>query len=434
MLHILQQLVFIAILGTIAYFVAKKARHIYQNIRKGKPLNRTDKPAERFKNMLLLAFGQKKMFRNLTPALLHLCVYVAFVITQIELIEIIIDGVFGVHRFFYPGLGSFYTFIISFIEILSVLAFIATVAFLSRRNLLKLPRFNMKELTGWPMKDANLILIGEIILITGIFSMNTADMQLHQGEYGFVVSRWLMPLFAGLSESTLHIIERFGWWLHILTVFGFLLYLPYSKHLHIVLAFPNAYFADLSNTKGEMSNMPRITQEIKFMLNPEEMTEAPPAEAERFGAKDVYDLTWKSLLDAYSCTECGRCTAACPANLTGKLLSPRKIMMDTRDRLEEIADSKKQNGADFDDGKSLLHDYISAEELRACTTCNACVEECPVSINPLNIILELRRYLILEESNSPDEWNKMFSSVESNGAVWQLPADHRLNWIDELSQ
>jgi heterodisulfide reductase subunit C len=434
MLQILQQLIFIAILGTVAYFVGLKARQIYQNIRMGKPLDRTDQPAKRLKNMLLLALGQKKMFRNLTPALLHLCVYVAFLITQIELIEIIIDGVFGAHRFFYPYLGGVYTFIISFIEILSVLAFVATVAFLSRRNLLKLPRFTMKELSGWPMKDANLILLGEIVLIVGIFSMNTADMQLHQGEYGFAVSQWLMPFFAGLSDAALHGIERFGWWLHILTVLGFLMYLPYSKHLHIVLAFPNAYFADLSDTKGKMSNMPRITQEINLMLNPEAMIDAPPAEAERFGAKDVEDLTWKNLLDAYACTECGRCTAACPANITGKLLSPRKIMMDTRDRLEEVSLSKQKNGAGFDDGKSLLHDYISPEELRACTTCNACVEECPVSISPLNIILELRRYLILEEANSPDEWNKMFTSVESNGAVWQLPADNRMNWIQDLEK
>lgn len=431
----LQQLIFIVILAVVGYFVWKKARQIYQSISMGKPENRTDQPAQRLKNMLLLAFGQKKMFRNLTPALLHLCVYVAFVITQIELIEIITDGVFGVHRFFRPYLGGFYTFIISFIEVLSVLALVATLAFLSRRNLLKLPRFTMKELAGWPMKDANLILIGEIVLVTGIFSMNTADMQLHQGEYGFLVSGMLMPLLSGFSETALHIIERFGWWLHILTVFGFLLYLPYSKHLHIMLAFPNAYFADLSNTKGKMTNMPRITQEINLMLNPAAATDAPPpAENERFGAKDVQDLSWKSLLDAYACTECGRCTAACPANITGKMLSPRKIMMATRDRMEDIAKAKEQNGPDFDDGKTLLHNYITPEELRACTTCNACVEECPVSINPLNIILELRRCLILEESNSPDEWNKMFNGVESNGAVWQLPAEQRLTWIQELEQ
>ncbi|HRI27843.1 MAG TPA: 4Fe-4S dicluster domain-containing protein [Chitinophagales bacterium] len=431
----LQQIIFIAVLAVVGYIVWKKARQIYQSISMGKPENRTDQPEQRLKNMLLLAFGQKKMFRNLTPAFLHLCVYVAFVITQIELIEIITDGVFGVHRFFRPFLGGFYTFIISFIEVLSVLALVATLAFLSRRNLLRLPRFTMKELAGWPMKDANLILIGEIVLITGIFSMNTADMQLHQGEYGFLVSGMLMPLLSGFSETSLHVIERFGWWLHILTVFGFLLYLPYSKHLHIVLAFPNAYFADLSNTKGKMTNMPRITQEINLMLNPSAATDAPPpAENERFGAKDIQDLSWKSLLDAYACTECGRCTAACPANITGKMLSPRKIMMATRDRMEDIAKAKEQNGPDFDDGKTLLHDYITPEELRACTTCNACVEECPVSISPLNIILELRRCLILEESNSPDEWNKMFNGVESNGAVWQLPAEQRLTWIQELEQ
>ncbi|OWY21739.1 (Fe-S)-binding protein [Sphingobacteriales bacterium UPWRP_1] len=430
---LVQQLLFLIVLGITGYLVSRKAREIYRNIRLGKPDDRTNEPGKRLRNMLLLAFGQKKMFQNLTPALLHLCVYVAFLITQIELIEIFVDGAFGTHRFFYPYLGGLYTFIISFIEILSVLAFVATIAFLSRRNLLKLPRFTMKELAGWPMLDANLILIGEIILIIGIFSMNTADMTLHHGEYGFAVSQWLMPLFAGFSDGTLHLLERFGWWLHILTVFGFLAYLPYSKHLHILLAFPNSYFADLTSPSGKITNMPRITQEINLMLNPSSVADAPPAaENERFGAKDVQDLSWKNLLDAYSCTECGRCTAACPANQTGKKLSPRKIMMDTRDRLEELGQHLNKNGQDVPDGKSLLHDYISPEELRACTTCNACVQECPVSINPLNIIIELRRYLILEEANSPDEWNKMFNNVEHSGAVWQLPADKRITWIQEI--
>lgn len=432
MLVIIQQILFIAIAGGAFWFFYRKAKEIYAMIQLGKPENRTDNPSARLKNTLLLAFGQKKMFRNMIPAVLHLFIYTAFVITQIELIEIFIDGASGIHRFFWNvlPLGGFYTFVISVIEVLSVLAFVATLAFLYRRNLLKVPRFWSREMVKWPRTDANLILLGEILLITGIFSMNSADMALHSNEYGFAVSRFLAPLWDGTSHDTLHIVERLGWWLHCLVVFGFMAYLPYSKHLHIFLAFPNAYFADLNSTKGQMSHMPRIEQEIRLMLG--QAVENPDEQTVRFGAKDVQDLSWKSLLDAWSCTECGRCTAVCPANQTGKLLSPRKIMMDTRDRMEDIIAGKKQHGPDFDDQKSLLHDYISVEELRACTTCNACVQECPVSINPLNIILELRRYLILEESNSPEEWNLMFNNTETNGAVWKMSAMDRANWTADV--
>lgn len=432
MATILQQIVFVAFFAWAAWFFSRKIRAIVGTIQWGKPDNRLDNPSARLKNMLLLALGQKKMFRNWTPAILHLFIYVAFIITQIELIEIVIDGTAGIHRFFWNvvPLGGFYTFVISFIEILSVLALVATIAFLARRNLLKVPRFWSREMTAAPRNDANLILLGEILLITGIFTMNTADMSLHNGEYGFVVSGLLMPLLYGLGETTLHILERFGWWLHISVVLGFLVYLPYSKHLHILLAFPNAYFADLDSTKGRMKHMPRIEQEIRLMLG--QPVETPDEQPVRFGAKDVEDLSWKSLLDAWSCTECGRCTAACPASQTGKLLSPRKIMMDTRDRMEHKIAFRQQNGADADDGKSLLNDYITVEELRACTTCNACVEECPVSINPLNIILDLRRHLILEDSNSAEEWNLMFNNVETNGAVWKMPATDRANWIAEI--
>ncbi len=437
MLSLFQQALFMVITFFAFYFCYSKYKEIYDNISQGKAEDRNDNPKQRLKNMLLLAFGQKKMFRNWIPAVLHLAIYLAFVITQIELIEIFIDGLTGIHRFFWSviPLGGFYTFMISTIELLSVFAFIATLAFLARRNLLKIPRFHMDEMTGWPKLDGNLILYGEIALLIGIFSMNTADMVLHNGEYGFLVSGWLMPIFNGFSDGLLQVIERLGWWLHILVVLAFLNYLPYSKHLHILLAFPNAYFGDLDDTvKGEMKNMPRITEEIKLMMNPDAPMpeEDPNAELAAFGAKDVEDLTWKSLLDAYTCTECGRCSAACPASQTGKKLSPRRIMMATRDRMEDKAKNKELHGEEHDDGKSLLHDYITVEELRACTTCNACVQECPVSINPLNIILDLRRYLILDEANSPEEWNLMFGNMENNGAVWQFAATDRDKWTQEL--
>jgi heterodisulfide reductase subunit C len=432
MATILQQLIFVLLFAFSVRFFSRHIRNIIDIIQEGKPENRSDKPQERLKNMLLLAFGQKKMFRNWLPAVLHFFIYAAFVITQIELLEIIIDGTTGIHRFFWNivPLGGLYTFIISFIEILSVLALVATITFLSRRNLLKIPRFWSREMTAKPRNDANLILLGELTLIIGIFTMNTADMTLHHGEYGFAISQFLMPLFANFSENTLHFLERFGWWLHLLTVLGFMCYLPYSKHLHILFAFPNAYFANLDSTKGRMTHMPRIEQEIRLMLG--QPVENPDEQPVKFGAKDVQDLSWKSLLDAWSCTECGRCTAVCPAAQTGKLLSPRKIMMDTRDRMEDQIKFRQQNGKDAQDNKSLLNDYISVEELRACTTCNACVEECPVSINPLDIILDLRRHLILEDSNSAEEWNLMFNNIETNGAVWKMPATDRANWTSEV--
>jgi ferredoxin len=362
------------------------------------------------------------------------------VITQIELIEIFMDGAFGTHRILYHTFHEnsifnfIYTTTISFIEIGSILAFIATIAFLARRNLLKLPRFTKPEMMGWPTKDANLILIFEIYLITCIFSMNIADQAMYMNEnghgYGFLVSGFLAPMFQNLPHTVLEIWERLGWWGHIIGVFGFMIYLPHSKHLHILLAFPNTYLAKLT-PNGQLSNLEAVTKEIKIMMNPDTAF-AAPAEADvapvKFGAKDVFDLSQKSLLDAYTCTECGRCTSACPANQTGKKLSPRKIMMDTRDRLEEVGRNIDANAGKFvDDSRSLL-DYISVEELRACTTCNACVQECPVLINPLDIIMELRRHLILEESNSPDEWNGMFANIENNSAPWQFSQQDRLKW------
>lgn len=386
--------------------------------------------------MLLVAFGQKKMFKNMLPAVLHLFIYVAFVITQIELIEIMVDGLSGSHRFFAPHLGGFYTFIISFIEVLSVLAFVATLSFLARRNLLRVPRFWKPEMKGWPFRDANLILLGEIILIVGIFSMNGADKVLqtrgleHYHPTGaFAVSSWLGPaLFGSMGNAALVVVERFGWWLHILTVFGFLCYLPYSKHLHILLAFPNTWFAR-QTPKGEMTNMPDVQRAVRQMMGLDEPDADASGELPEFGANDVFSLSWKNLLDAYSCTECGRCTAACPANLTGKKLSPRKVMMDVRDRAEEVSLALEKNPApttEYNDGKTLF-DRITPEELHACTTCNACVEACPVLINPLDIILKMRRYEILTLSAGPNEWLPMFNAIENNGAAWAM-SEARDGW------
>lgn len=412
---------------------------VRSNIRLGRDIERTDNKKERWKTMLLVAFGQKKMFTRPIPALLHFAIYAAFVITQIELIEIIVDGVFGTHRFFHESLGGFYTFIISFIEILSVLALIATIAFLSRRNLLKLPRLNMKEMNGWPKMDANMILFMELILVSCIFTMNGADEVMHKmatGEsYGFSISSFMGPLFFdGMSMESLHTLERIGWWGHIFMVFAFLNYLPYSKHFHILLAFPNTYYSNLEK-KGKFTNMESVTTEVKLMMDPTADPFAAPAEGaaepQRFGAKDVTDLTWKNLMDSYTCTECGRCTSSCPANVTGKLLSPRKIMMDTRDRLTEVGDNMRKHGKDYDDGKSLLGDYITEEELWACTSCNACVQECPVNIDPLSIIVDLRRYLVMEESKVPTELTGMLTNIENNGAPWQFSPTDRLKWADE---
>jgi heterodisulfide reductase subunit C len=435
----------VLLIGGFGFF-AWNISKIRSNILLGRDIDRTDRHADRWKAMLLVAFGQKKMFQNPIPALLHLAIYAAFVITQIELIEIVADGISGNHRMFGSSLSGFYTFIISFIEILSILAFIATFAFLARRNLLKIPRFVKSELTGWPKLDANLILVFEIILICFIFMMNGADEVLYnrglthaagfegEGSFGFMVSQHVGPaLFGGMSDSALAVVERIGWWGHIAMVFLFLNYLPFSKHFHIVLAFPNVYYSNL-NPKGQFTNMESVTKEVKLMLDPTADPFAAPAGDEtpqRFGARDVTDLTWKNLLDAYTCTECGRCTAACPANQTGKVLSPRKIMMDTRDRLEEVGEHIRKHGKDSDDGKSLIHDYITEEEIWACTSCNACVQECPVNIDPLNIIMELRRYSVMEESKMPTELTGMLTNIENNGAPWQFSQADRLNWKDE---
>ena len=444
--EIMLQIIFFWILAILGLgFFSYNILKIKKNISYGRDIKRSDNKSKRLKTMLLVAFGQKKMFSRLIPALLHLFIYVAFMITSLELFEIFADGLFGYHRLFRSSLSSFYTFIVSFIEVLSVLALIATFIFLSRRNLLKIPRFQMSEMRGWPKLDANLILFIEIVLVSFIFTMNGADEVLYNnghahgtsesGSYNFAVSKYLGPfLFDSFSNDQLHILERIGWWGHIILVLAFLNYLPYSKHFHIMLAFPNTYYSNLDK-KGKFSNMDSVTQEVKLMMDPNaDPYAAPPEDApppQSFGAKDVNDLTWKNLMDSYTCTECGRCTSACPANLTGKLLSPRKIMMDTRDRLEEYGDHKRKNGADADDGKSLLGDYISEEELWACTSCNACVDECPVNIDPLSIIIDLRRYLVMEESKVPSELTGMLTNIENNGAPWQFSPTDRLNWANE---
>jgi len=426
-------------------FFGMNVMQIRKNILLGKDVERTDNKGERWKTMLLVAFGQKKMFQRPIPALLHLFIYVAFVITQIELIEIVADGVSGSHRMFIDALGSFYTFIISFIEILSVLALVATFAFLSRRNLLKIPRFHMSEMTGWPKLDGNLILYMEFVLVMCIFTMNGADEALYNaghshalagsGSYGFSVSSLIGPsIFGGMDIATLEILERIGWWGHLFMVLLFLNYLPISKHFHILLAFPNTFYSNLKK-KGQLTNMATVKTEVEMMFDPNADPYAAPAEPvgepERFGAKDVTDLTWKNLLDAYTCTECGRCSSSCPANQTGKKLSPRKIIMDTRDRLDEVGKNFKKHGKDHNDGKSLLGDYITEEEVWACTSCNACVQECPVNIDPLSIIVDLRRYLVMEESKVPAELAGMLTNIENNGAPWQFSPMDRLKWAEE---
>ncbi|MBX2823011.1 MAG: (Fe-S)-binding protein [Rhodothermaceae bacterium] len=438
----IQQVLFIVVTIVAFGWAIKQFGRIRSNIKLGAPETISGDTGTRWKNVLLVAFGQQKMFAQWKPALLHFFIYSAFLLTQVELIEILIDGFTGQHRMFAPLLGGFYTFVISFIEILSLLALIATVVFILRRTIFKRDRFNKPEMKGWPSKDGLLILAGEVVLIAAIFTMNGTDILLqeldpeHFPDTGnLAVSSILGPaLFGSLSQNTLVILERVGWWLHLLTVYAFLNYLPISKHLHIALAFPNAYFSRL-RPRGEMENMPDIMNEVKSMMGLIEEEEPPEGEElPEFGAKDVFDLSWKTLLDAYSCTECGRCTAACPANLTGKKLSPRKVMMDIRDRLEVVSttrasQSAEQKAAPYDDGKSLF-DSITPEELHACTACQACVEACPVLINPLEPILAMRRYEVLTESSGPSDWIPMFNSIENSGAVWQV-GDARDAWTKD---
>jgi heterodisulfide reductase subunit C len=432
-MHLLQQLIFVALAVLAIGLFTKNILQIRRNVLLGKDEDLSDNPARRWKNLLLLAFGQKKMFRNPLVAVMHFIIYAGFIIINIEILEIVLDGIFGTHRLFFPYLGSAYTFIIDFFEILAVGVIAVCAIFLIRRNIIKLKRFISKDLDGWPRSDANYILFAEIVLMTLFLTMNATDRALQlQNTPGFhdtgnfFISGIIAPLFAHVSQHSLLIIERSCWWLHITGIFIFLNYLPYSKHLHIILAFPNAYFARLE-VNGKFHNMPGVQNEVKYMMQPE-LAPTGDAAPQKFGAKDVFDLSWKNLLDAYSCTECGRCSAACPATQTGKLLSPRKIMMSTRDRLEAVGKNINANGSFKDDQKPLLTNYITVEELRACTTCNACVQECPVSISPLDIIIELRRALVMEDSNAPQEWNTMFGNIENNFAPWKFSPDERDGW------
>ena len=425
----LPQIIFFIIALIFGYFFFARIKRILNNIQLGRPEDRSDHPVERLKNMLLVAFGQQKMFKKPLPAVLHLLIYVGFVVINLEVLEFVIDGLAGTHRVFAPYLGTLYTMSLNIFEFLALAVVVSCVVFLIRRNILKLPRFWGEEMTAWPRLDANLILIIEILLMIAIFSMNATDQILQTRDAGytstgkFVLSAQLIPLFEGLSTQSLIYVERTAWWLHIIGIMGFAVYVTYSKHLHIFLAFPNTYYSNLE-TPGKMANMPSVTHEVKVMLG-EPVDENNPEPPARFGAKDVPDLSRYNILNAYSCTECGRCSSACPANLTGKKLSPRKIMMDVRDRAEEIG-NLKTNGEN--DGKSLLGDYISNEEIFACTSCNACVEACPVNIDPLSIILQLRRYTAMEESTSPADWNSMFSNIETNFAPWKFASSDRFNW------
>jgi heterodisulfide reductase subunit C len=432
--------IFIALFLAAVTLFTIKIRQLIFNIRLGQPLDRSDRKGERFSTMMRVAFGQSKMVTRPLPAILHLFVYVGFVIINLEVLEIIIDGITGSHRVF-SFLGGFYDLLIASFEVLAILVLLACVIFLLRRNIAKVKRFHYREMTKWPKTDANLILITEVLLMGAFLKMNAADSILqsrgveHYASAGNfpISSSIIVPIIENFSTDSLIMIERACWWFHIIGIFAFLNYLPYSKHLHIVLAFPNTYFSNL-NAKGKFTNLESVTAEVKLMMDPSaDPYAAPPADAtpKRFGAKDVTDLTWKQLMDAYSCTECGRCSSSCPANQTGKLLSPRKIMMDTRDRLEEIGSLKNKNGKDFSDNKSLLGDYILAEEIWACTSCNACVQECPVNIDPLSIIIDLRRYLVMEESKAPTELAGMFTNIENNGAPWQFSPSDRLNWAKE---
>ncbi|WP_159020160.1 (Fe-S)-binding protein [Algibacter sp. L3A6] len=421
----------------IGYF-AKNVKKLFRNINLGQDVDVSDNKPERWKNMARIALGQSKMVRRPVSGFLHIVVYVGFVIINIEVLEIIIDGLFGTHRIGLSVLPtSVYGFLIGTFEVLACLVFVSVIIFWIRRNVIKIQRFLKSEMTGWPKNDGNIILYFEMVLMSLFLIMNATDLHFQGLNSGNVISQYIAPMFSGLPEATLHFIERSAWWIHIVGILIFLNYLYFSKHLHILLAFPNTFYGKLK-PKGQFNNLESVTNEVKLMMDPNADPFAAPAEGDadevpaKFGASDVQDLSWVSLLNAYTCTECGRCTSECPANLTGKKLSPRKIMMDTRDRLEEVGKNIDANNGEFkDDGKQLLGDYITNEEIWACTSCNACVEACPVSIDPLSIIIEMRRYLVMEQSAAPTELNNMMTNIENNGAPWPYNQMDRLNWKDE---
>ncbi|MBU2904267.1 (Fe-S)-binding protein [Arenibacter algicola] len=434
-------IIFAIILFAGIGFFAKNIKKLSRNIKLGKAVDTSDNKSQRWNNMFRIALGQTKMVVRPIAGILHIIVYLGFIIINIEVLEIIIDGLFGTHRIF-AFLGGFYSFLIGSFEILALLVIIAVVIFWIRRNLIKLRRFLNPEMSGWPKKDGNLILYIELVLMILFLTMNASDYQLQQMDAAhytkagaFPVSQFIAPLFQEMSMSTIIMIERSAWWLHIVGILLFLNYLYYSKHLHILLAFPNTYFGKL-RPKGQFENLEAVTKEVKLMMDPSADPFAAPDEnapmPEKFGASDVMDLKWVQLLNAYTCTECGRCTSECPANQTGKKLSPRKIMMDTRDRLEEVGKNIDANKGEFvADGKQLLGDYITNEELWACTSCNACVEACPVSIDPLSIIMDMRQYLVMEQSAAPSDLNNMMGNIENNGAPWPFNQMDRLNWSKE---
>jgi len=428
------QIIFLLFFLGSVYFFARNMVKIRKNIGLGRDIPLGGSSKDRFLTMARVALGQSKMVTRPLAGIMHILIYMGFILINIEVLEILLDGILGTHRLF-SFLGGFYNFLIGFFEILAAGVLLACFVFLIRRHGGRLKRFTGIEMKIWPRSDADIILVTEILLMTAFLTMNAADHKLqilHFSHYiqagSFPLSSFLMP-FLPSSTAGLEFLERFCWWFHILGILVFLNYLPYSKHFHIILAFPNTYFSNLK-PKGQFLNMEQVTGEVKAMLDPSFIPATPEGTASKFGAKDIPDLSWKNLMDAYSCTECGRCTSECPANLTGKLLSPRKIMMDTRDRMVELGNYKEKNGQDALDNKTLLHDYILPEEVWACTTCNACTQACPVNIDPLHIIVQLRQYLVMEESQAPASLNGMFNNIENNGAPWPFSPSDRLNWAN----